>query len=280
MAALHDTRKTGADLTRAMEALLHSTPGLKPGYLPEKDANDLLVGSLHLLTLASYLDAHSAQLRREALSRMQVALTGSPPNCLHSLLKANFGYASSSTTNKEDRSFHKRPATSEDGPPHKQPATSIPSPESSSNAPFQTLPRRKEDYNTLPTFKGSESEGTNGNFPSAEILKAVGFKPCSNPKRWSRTGLANDYEPKRVEGEETYSCPFSLCNYTPKLKFDAVATHIRRHLNIAIQCHYCDKLFWSCAGWTKHCLSTHGDLPKVPAHATDPDTFQPLAEPV
>ena len=143
MAALHDTRRTGADLTRAMEALLHNTPGLKPGYLPEKEANDLLVGSLHLMTLASYLDAHSAQLRREALSHMQVALTGSPPNCLYTLLKTNFGYASSSTINKEDDPPRKRLVTSEDGPPHKRPATSISSAEGSSGAPIQIPSRRK-----------------------------------------------------------------------------------------------------------------------------------------
>ena len=187
---------------------------------------------------------------------MQVALTGSPPNCLYSLLKANFGYTSSSTTDKGDDPSCKRSASPEDGPLHKRPASSVSSPEGSSNIPIQIAPRRKEDYCTLPTFRGSESERANGNFPSAEISKAVGFKPCGNPKRWSRTGLANDYEPKRVEGE-IYSCPFPLCNYTPKQKFDAVATHIRRHLNIASQCHYCDKLFWSCAGWTKHCSTTH-----------------------
>ena len=78
-----------------------------------------------------------------------------------------------------------------------------------------------------------------------------------------------------MEGDENYSCPFPLCDFTPRQKFDAVATHIRRHLNIAIQCHYCNRLFWSCAGWTKHCASTHSKLPKVPSDATDPGIFQP-----
>ena len=78
-----------------------------------------------------------------------------------------------------------------------------------------------------------------------------------------------------MEGDENYSCPFPLCDFAPRQKFDAVATHIRHHLNIAIQCHYCNRLFWSCAGWTKHCASTHSKLPKVPSDATDPGIFQP-----
>ena len=32
------------DYVLSMEALLHTTPGLKPGYLPEKDAHYLLDG--------------------------------------------------------------------------------------------------------------------------------------------------------------------------------------------------------------------------------------------
>ena len=199
---------------------------------------------------------------------MQVTLAGSPPNCLFSLLKTNFGYAQPSATADEEE------------PPCKRLATSTSTSDGISTVPKHMRPRAKEDYHTLSSFHGSESKGTDGNFPSAEVSRVTGFKPCSNPKHWSRTGLANDYEPKQVEDEENYSCPFPLCNYAPKQKFDAVATHIRCHLNIAIQCHYCNKLFWSCAGWTKHCSYNHSNLSKVLEDAADLGTFQPLAEPV
>ena len=44
MSTLRDVRRTGMDYVLSMEALLHTTPGLKPGYLPEKDAHYLLDG--------------------------------------------------------------------------------------------------------------------------------------------------------------------------------------------------------------------------------------------
>ena len=43
-AALKDVKETGADFCRHFEALLHNTPGLQPGYLPERDASYLLNG--------------------------------------------------------------------------------------------------------------------------------------------------------------------------------------------------------------------------------------------
>ena len=39
------------DYVLSMEALLHTTPGLKPGYLPEKDAHYLLDGVSTLLSV-------------------------------------------------------------------------------------------------------------------------------------------------------------------------------------------------------------------------------------
>ena len=102
MAALRDVSQLGADHLSAVEAILHSTPGIQPGYLPEKEATTLLTGSMHLMTLVSYLDSRSAQLKREALGSIQMVLAGSPPNCLYDLLKANFGYAPSSTSPTED----------------------------------------------------------------------------------------------------------------------------------------------------------------------------------
>ena len=44
MSTLKDVRRTGMDYVLSMEALMHTTPGLKPGYLPEKDAHYLLNG--------------------------------------------------------------------------------------------------------------------------------------------------------------------------------------------------------------------------------------------
>ena len=258
MAALRDVNQLGADHLSAVEAILHSTPGIQPGYLPEKEATTLLMGSMCLMTLASYLDSRSAQLKREALGGIQMALAGSPPNCLYNLLKANFGYAPSSTSSTND---------TEPSPGSKRPAPT------DYEIPTKIRSKNLGDQRTPASFKNSEN--SDGSFPSAEASHAAGFKPSTDQRRWSHTGLAADYQPRKMEGDENYSCPFPLCDFAPRQKFDAVATHIRRHLNIAIQCHYCNRLFWSCAGWTKHCASTHSKLPKVPSDATDPGIFQP-----
>ena len=43
-AALKDVRQTGEEYCHHFEALLHNTPGLKPGYLPEQVSVYLLNG--------------------------------------------------------------------------------------------------------------------------------------------------------------------------------------------------------------------------------------------
>ena len=43
-AALKDVRETGAEYCRSFMQLLHQTPGLQPGYLPQPDALYLLSG--------------------------------------------------------------------------------------------------------------------------------------------------------------------------------------------------------------------------------------------
>ena len=43
-AALKDVCQTGREYCRQFEALLHNTPGLEPGYLPEADASYLFNG--------------------------------------------------------------------------------------------------------------------------------------------------------------------------------------------------------------------------------------------
>ena len=49
MSTLRDVCHTGMDYVLSMEALMHTTPGLKPGYLPERDAHYLLSGVITLL---------------------------------------------------------------------------------------------------------------------------------------------------------------------------------------------------------------------------------------
>ena len=64
----------------------------------------------------------------------------------------------------------------------------------------------------------------------------------------------------------------------PKQKLDLVCTHIPQHLNICIECHYCDKSYWSAKGWKRHTGSVHPGLPKVPEGTEDPATFTPLGD--
>ena len=123
--------------------------------------------------------------------------------------------------------------------------------------------------------RGSDSEG---NYPAPKSSKAIGFKPGVNPKTWTKTGLTLEYQPTREEGEDDYGCPFSKCDFVPKQKLDLVCTHIHRHLNICIECHYCDKSYWSVEGWKKHTGSVHPGLPKVPEGTEDPPTFSPLGD--
>ena len=47
MSTLQDVKKMGMDYVLSMEALLHTTPGLEPGYLPEKDVLHMLSGVSH-----------------------------------------------------------------------------------------------------------------------------------------------------------------------------------------------------------------------------------------
>ena len=90
MSTLQDVHCTGMDYILSLEALMHPTPGLKPGYLPERNAHYLLSGvrvaqfiilpfnfclldpssflrpfllyfqALNMLTVTSYMDERSA----------------------------------------------------------------------------------------------------------------------------------------------------------------------------------------------------------------------------
>ena len=48
MSTLRDVRRTGMDYVLSMEALMHTTPGLKPGYLPECGRSLLTERGKHL----------------------------------------------------------------------------------------------------------------------------------------------------------------------------------------------------------------------------------------
>ena len=47
---------------------------------------------------------------------------------------------------------------------------------------------------------------------------------------------------------------------------DSVCTHIHHHLNVAIQCHFCTKIYWSSEGWLKHTRDVHKESKPVPAN--------------
>ena len=54
-AALKDIRQTGEEYCRSFTKLLHETPGLQPGYLPQPDALYLLSGvSINLSIFFDY----------------------------------------------------------------------------------------------------------------------------------------------------------------------------------------------------------------------------------
>ena len=208
------------------------------------------------MTLSCHLDKRSADLKREALGRISIALAGTPPNCFHSFMKDNFGY------DVQDTPLQSEAPTEEDTEVH--PATS------GTERDLLAPPRQK----TRKSAKGlSEGEG---NYPPPSSTNAVAFKPGRDAKKWTKTGLAMEYLPTKSDGQEEYGCPFPACDFAPRQKLDLVCTHIRRHLNICVSCHHCEKTFWSIEGWKKHSSSIHPDIPKVPMDASEPETFQPL----
>ena len=76
-------------------------------------------------------------------------------------------------------------------------------------------------------------------------------------------GLALEYEP--ISENKLYKCPFTNCDYQPRQNLDSVCTHVRHHLNVAIQCHFCMKIYWSSEGWLKHTRDVHKESKPVPA---------------
>ena len=202
-----------------------------------------------MLTLASYMDEWSACYKQEALGRVRVALAGSPPNCFYSLLTDLFG----------------NPST-----PDPQPSTLAPTATAltASTAPLATLllPTNPAMYKTLPDFgSGSEAPGPKGArpaLPNPYVSGAKAVLPSSGSRRWSCKGLASEDEPS-IEND-LYKCPFENCDYQPHQNLDSVCTHVRCHLNVAIQCYYCSKIYWSSEGWLKHTREVHKESKPVP----------------
>ena len=202
-----------------------------------------------MLTLASYMDERSAHYKQEALGWVRLALAGSPPNCFYSLLMDLFGY----------------PSTPDPQPSTLAPTATAPT---ASTAPPATplLPTNPAMYKTLLDF-GSRSEvpgpkGTQPALPNPYVSEAKAVLPSSDSHRWSRTGLASEYEPS-IEND-LYKCPFEHCDYQPCQNLNSVCTHVRHHLNVAIQCHYCSKIYWSSEGWLKHTREVHKESKPVP----------------
>ena len=207
---------------------------------------------MHLLTLGNLLEIKAAQIKGEALGRIRVATAGIKNNCFHSVMRSSFSYDTSSAA----------PDTTADEESDRGPSTAPPP----GTRPRGVFPHR-------PSAPGSRSESESSHV-SPKTTGATPFKPGREPKAWSRTGLASDFVPKKVEDDEKYHCSFPLCQVPPKQKLDTMATHIRRdHLNICLACHYCDTLFWSSVSWTKHCGNVHKGLPYVPEDAEDPGVF-------
>ena len=114
---------------------------------------------------------------------------------------------------------------------------------------------------TLGVAPGSRS--LRSTLPTPYISGAKAILPSSDNKRWFRTRLASEYEPISVN--ELYKCPFTNCDYQPRQNLDSVCTHVHCHLNVAIQCHFCSKIYWSSEGWLKHTREVHKESKPVPA---------------
>ena len=155
-------------------------------------------------------------------------------------------------------------------PTHSDLTAAPPEPILATSLPSAIRPKDPSAYQTLPDIESgpeyvSPSKGPLLALPTPYQAGAKGVKPSTNQKHWSHTVLAAEFHLVSVEGEDLYKCPFLNCNFTPRQNIDTVAAHIRRHLNLAISCHYCNKLFWGSEGWHRHCKNVHPSYPPVPA---------------
>ena len=184
-------------------------------------------------------------------------MAGQPSNCFHQLMKDTFGYIPASARDNETTGGEEtQMSQSEDG---------------AASASDRPLKKR-----AFAMTSGTES-GKEANPPPPEASHATLFKPGPDNQRWTKTGLSQEYLP--MKNDKEYGCPFPKCGYVPRQKLDLVCTHIRRHLNIGIGCHHCNKGYWSAEGWKRHCRNIHPDLPEVPEGAEEPEAFEnPLGD--
>ena len=198
-----------------------------------------------MLSLASYLDKHSAKLKREALGCIQVGVAGAPPNHFHPFLVQNFGYSPSDDAASE---------VSDTAPSMDTRLVE----EIYSQAQQAVSQVIKTSAGKLGPTGGGDAANkpqAHAEYISPALSKVTVFKPGLEEKFWSRMGLAKEYMPHVKEGK--YSCP--LCpSYDLRSNLDTVATHIRRdHLNVSIGCYYCNQSFFSSEGWKKHLGRDH-----------------------
>ena len=239
-----------------------------------------LFQSMHLLTLASYLEERAAKLRREALGRIQVALAGSGSNSMYSTIDSFFGYQTEEGTEA---------STPVETPVSDALLSQIASAVTGSSAghtfggfPCAPIPahlqtvRGKTDT-VISHTSGSETEAAERSkqHTNPAVTKATVFKPGPLERTWTRTGLSQEFLPTN-EGGGSYSCP--MCpQYQPRSNLDTVATHIRRdHLNISLGCYFCSESFFSSEGWKRHNFQRHGKSKNeyVPAGSEEPGTFE------
>ena len=203
-----------------------------------------------MLTLSSYLDERSARYKQEALGHIRVAMAGSPPNCFYDLMEDIFGYKEVEDPTVTTTSGATAAPTA---PPSVTPVNVIAS---------SLLPRNLATFLTAPSSEASTASGGPSSTATPYSTCAKGILPSSDQRRWSRTGLAEEYNPTLTD--EVYSCPFPACVFQPRQNIDTVCAHIRRHLNISIKCHHCHKLYWGSEGWLRHTRDVHKGLAPVP----------------
>ena len=204
-----------------------------------------------MMTLSAYMEEKAAKYRMEALGRMRVTLAGSPPNGFISLMCDYFGYKGEEPV----------ASTTSTVPPPTTAAQPTSGTSGRQFVPSSLMPVDPSIFLDPPEF-GSGGEGPSGTRgPKEQLLTpyqtcADGVKPSSEQKRWSRTGLAAEYLPPR--DDDLYSCPLPQCNYK-RQNIDTVCIHIRRHLNIAIQCPLLSQALLGLGGLVEaHKESTQG----------------------
>ena len=79
MSTLQDIHRTSMDYVLSLEALIHTTPGLKPGYLPERDAHYLLSGvriTLFILPAVSSFSESASLVQAHFLNTISTPFPG------------------------------------------------------------------------------------------------------------------------------------------------------------------------------------------------------------